>query len=857
MAETKAGSVAASGNMLRGVLPQGTRLRNYEFLSVLGQGSFGITYHARDMTLDRDVAIKEYLPTSLALRDDGTTVVPRSAELAGEFVWGRERFLDEARTLAKLSRAPAIVRVHDFLEANGTAYMVMALAEGETLGQRLQNGDHLPPAVIERLLEPLLDGLEEIHASGFLHRDIKPANIILDSKGNPTLIDFGASRAAMAGRTAAMTAIFTPGYAAAEQFTSAKQGPWTDIYGLSATLYCSITGRPPPSAFERMLDDTYEPLAQRLPKGFPPGLLAGIDIGLAVRASDRPKSISAWRPMLKGASTALSGNEPTAIAHRALAPPSPVEATIATATHRIDAANGPQDAPVQPMIFKWARHPAALASLAAMTLVLVAGGLYYLTASRQTSVSTAVQSLTAEQLAQALEERRKADAAAAEKRKLEEEAQRKADADAEAKRQADADLENARRQRQKAEEELAKLKADMETRRNEEAAQREQASAATQRAMEEAAQHKAESEMATLRKAEEDARARAAADALAKQKADQEAQHKAEAEAAASRLVEMEAQKKAAAEAEAQRQADEALAKARAERQRADDEAARQKAELEAKQKADAAAKAKADAELATERRAAEATENALKLTSVDRQRLQVGLTSLGFDTRGNDGSFGPRSREMISNWQKARNQPATGFLSAAQRQAILKEAAVAIGKYDDEQKKIADERTKAEEEARKKADDEKAKADAAARSTAASSSPTAPAGRAATPGGPPDGVGPEAVFNGTYSGWFSCPDSQNAVCLASVQVANGRGSGAVRFSGVGGFAAAVGNQPPGSFTLAITSAGNVSGNGQVMAPTGLLVQFSVQGRAEGRNLKLVFTGSAGLSVPVSLTRPP
>ena len=146
-----------------------------------------------------------------------------------------------------------------------------------------------------------------MHSAGFLHRDIKPANILLDAAGNPTLIDFGASRAAMAGRTAAMTAIFTPGYAAAEQMTSAKQGPWTDIYGLSATLYQAITGKTPPSAFDRMLDDTYEPLARLKPHGFSPGVLAGIDAGLTVAARDRPQSIAGWRPILGMAAAPEAG----------------------------------------------------------------------------------------------------------------------------------------------------------------------------------------------------------------------------------------------------------------------------------------------------------------------------------------------------------------------------------------------------------------------------------------------------------------------------------------------------------------------------------------------------------------------
>ena len=253
-------------------LQPGQMIGRYEIVSVLGQGGFGITYRARDVQLGREVAIKEYLPSALAMRQDGTTVLPRSTKMADDFGWGRERFVDEGRTLASLHRVPAIVQVFDFLEANGTAYIVMELLQRrDARGAHQARTASSSPEEVDRILWPLLDGLEQVHNAGFLHRDIKPANILLDAAGNPTLIDFGASRAAMAGRSTAMTAIFTPGYAAAEQMTSAKQGPWTDIYGLSATLYHAITGKTPPSAFDRMLNDAYEPLAQLEPAG----LLAG------------------------------------------------------------------------------------------------------------------------------------------------------------------------------------------------------------------------------------------------------------------------------------------------------------------------------------------------------------------------------------------------------------------------------------------------------------------------------------------------------------------------------------------------------------------------------------------------------
>ncbi|MEA2810885.1 MAG: hypothetical protein QOJ17_5026, partial [Rhodospirillaceae bacterium] len=286
-------------------LAPGLRVGRYEILGVLGQGGFGITYRARDTQLDRDVALKEYLPVALAVRQDGASVLPRSTEVAEDFDWGRERFIEEGRTLATLHEAPSIVQVFDFLEENGTAYIVMELLRGETLEERIKAEGPLSPAELDAILWPLLEGLRQVHEIGFLHRDIKPANVLLGDENRPTLIDFGASRAAMADRTVAMTAIFTPGYAAPEQFSSAKQGPWTDIYGLAATLYHAITGKAPPNAFDRLMDDAYEPLGTLQPAGFARGLLAGLDAGLSVHAEERPQTIAAWRALL-GEAAAVS-----------------------------------------------------------------------------------------------------------------------------------------------------------------------------------------------------------------------------------------------------------------------------------------------------------------------------------------------------------------------------------------------------------------------------------------------------------------------------------------------------------------------------------------------------------------------
>ena len=475
-----------AGRELRGVLPAGTALRGYEVRSILGQGAFGITYRARDLTLDRDVAVKEYLPTTLALREGRTTVMPRSAEHAEQFAWGRERFLDEARTLARLDRTTAIVRVYDFLEDNGTAYMVMALVEGETLNKRLLREQRLTPEAVDRLVFPLLDGLEEIHAAGFLHRDIKPANIMVDVRGRPTLIDFGASRAAMAEQSATLTAIFTPGYAAGEQFTATNLGPWSDIYGLAATLYHAITGHIPPSAIERILKDTYEPLSQLQPPGYSPALLAAIDAALSVRIDERPQSIAEWRGMLRAEELLGSVRR---------APPGGVR------PRRLPfaAGRGGRTGITIGM-------PVLLGAAAVLVLLLAGGGWLAFQPTRPAiTVASAAIALTTAELEQALAERRKADAAAAERQRREAAARSKVDVEAEARRQAEAvaELEQARAARLKAEEDLARLRADL-ARRQVEAGQREQTEAALRRAAEEAAQRKAEDEAAGLRRAEEE-----------------------------------------------------------------------------------------------------------------------------------------------------------------------------------------------------------------------------------------------------------------------------------------------------------------------------------------------------------------
>ena len=211
-------------------LPQGTRIRDFEFHRVLGHGGFGITYLGWNLALDIPVAIKEYLPADLATRERDGSVVPQSSQAAADFQWGLERFLDEARTLARFQH-PNIVRVHQYFEAHNTAYIAMDYVEGETLAAHLGRKGTLSEAELTGILYPLLDALAVIHGADFLHRDIKPGNIVLrDADNSPVLLDFGSARQAIGAKSQSVTSVVTPGYAPLEQYSSrVLQGPWTDI----------------------------------------------------------------------------------------------------------------------------------------------------------------------------------------------------------------------------------------------------------------------------------------------------------------------------------------------------------------------------------------------------------------------------------------------------------------------------------------------------------------------------------------------------------------------------------------------------------------------------------------------------
>ena len=281
-------------------LPRGFVLReNYRIKRVLGTGGFAVTYLAHHSGLDYPVAIKEYLPDNLALRnEDSITVRPRLGE-GQKFKWGLSRFTSEARMLARFKH-PGIVPITDLFEANGTSYMVMEYVEGESLADLLERRETLNELELREIFEPILDALEEVHSHGILHRDIKPANIIVREDAGPVLLDFGCSRQTVGARRNSLTVALTPGYAPSEQYSSrGKQGPWTDIYAIGATLYRAVAGAPPPEAPDRMLGDDAVPVAIAARGNYGSAFLSAVDYALAIKPEDRPQDIRAFRRLLQ------------------------------------------------------------------------------------------------------------------------------------------------------------------------------------------------------------------------------------------------------------------------------------------------------------------------------------------------------------------------------------------------------------------------------------------------------------------------------------------------------------------------------------------------------------------------------
>ena len=284
-------------------LPAGTRIRDFEITGLIGEGGFGIVYLAYDHSLERRVAIKEYMPSSMASRVNGSaTVVVKSDRHEETFKAGLKSFVNEARLLARFDH-PALVKVYRFWEENGTAYMAMPYYEGPTLKSALAAMGRPPDETeLRAWLRPLLDAMAVMHAAQCYHRDIAPDNILLTSTG-PLLLDFGAARRVIGDMTHALTVVLKPGYAPIEQYgdvATMAQGAWTDLYALACVVYFAITGKVPMSSVERLMDDRLEPIARSAAGRYSPNFLQAIDTALAVRPQDRPQTDAQFRALLDG-----------------------------------------------------------------------------------------------------------------------------------------------------------------------------------------------------------------------------------------------------------------------------------------------------------------------------------------------------------------------------------------------------------------------------------------------------------------------------------------------------------------------------------------------------------------------------
>ncbi len=299
-----------------------TMLLEFRIESILGAGGFGITYLARDTHLEKDVAIKEYLPVDLALRALDGSVVPVNTGTAFNYRTGLDLFLEEARTLARFAHRN-IVRVSRYFEANGTAYMVMGYEEGTSLNRFLRQVKQLDEQYLKNMVEPLLSGLEEVHGAGFLHRDIKPSNIFLRSDGSPVLLDFGTARLAIRDSLHDAIAILTPGYAPVELYVrTGQQGPWTDVYSLAAVLFRAVTGENPPDALTRLRVDGTGKRLQRHRDRYSAQFLAAIQWGLALEEKRRPQSVNEWRTaIVRGKPPRVTAATPAAVAMERTAEP--------------------------------------------------------------------------------------------------------------------------------------------------------------------------------------------------------------------------------------------------------------------------------------------------------------------------------------------------------------------------------------------------------------------------------------------------------------------------------------------------------------------------------------------------------
>ncbi len=279
-------------------LPDGYQLQNYKVMRVLSCGGFSIVYLANDEN-DQPVAIKEYLPSSLALRREGDALPSIADENVATFRYGMKCFFEEGRSLARLSH-PNVVRVLNFFRANETVYMVMRYERGRTLQEHIQaRRGTIRETFLRHVFTTLLNGLREVHTNKLLHLDIKPANIYIRNDGTPLLIDFGAARQTLTEEGARLNPMYTPGFAPPEQYKNRDLlGPWSDIYSVGASMYASLAGVAPQSADARTERDRYVSATKLFSGKYSKQLLETIDWCLQLDHMKRPQSVLSLQKVL-------------------------------------------------------------------------------------------------------------------------------------------------------------------------------------------------------------------------------------------------------------------------------------------------------------------------------------------------------------------------------------------------------------------------------------------------------------------------------------------------------------------------------------------------------------------------------
>ena len=285
-------------------LPIGYRFNEFEIKEVIGGGGFGLVYRAWDHQLERTIAIKEFMPVSLATRSDNLHLVLRSERFAKAFSAGLTSFIQEARLLARFNH-PNLLHVLRFWVQNDTAYMGTLFYNGTTLSQlQAQEPGLIDESWIRQMLPMLFGAIRTIHQAGYLHRDISPENIQITEEGLPILLDFGSARRTIGNLEDETETMLRPGYAPIEQYTDdmdaeSEQGPWTDIYALGAVLHTLIVGTPPPVSVVRSIQDSYQPLSERKPAGYSAQLLSAVDKALSLAMDQRPQSIDEFASLIE------------------------------------------------------------------------------------------------------------------------------------------------------------------------------------------------------------------------------------------------------------------------------------------------------------------------------------------------------------------------------------------------------------------------------------------------------------------------------------------------------------------------------------------------------------------------------